>query len=118
MTVALEEFAEWRGSVEVRLGKLEAMDEKHGQRFDRNEQLLGAVDRDLGSLHAEFRAQRGLLQALHLTQNEHTRTLSEHSAALRELRTGQEELRQELTEVRVGVQTIIGLLESADGGDR
>ena len=37
---------------------------------------------------------------------------------LRELRTGQEELRQELTEVRVGVQTIIGLLESADGGDR
>lgn len=117
MTVELEEFTEWRDSVEVRLGKLETMSEKHGQRFDRDEQLLGAMDRDLGGLHSEFRAQRSLLQALHLTQNEHTRTLSEHSAALRELRTGQEELRQGLTEVRAGVQTIVGLLESADVGD-
>jgi hypothetical protein len=55
MTVALEEFTEWRDSVEVRLGKLETMSEKHGQRFDRDEQLLGAMDRDLGSLHSDAR---------------------------------------------------------------
>jgi hypothetical protein len=85
---------------------------------------------ELEEFTKEFRAQRSMLQALHITQNEHT-------AALRKLETGQEELRrgqkelwqgqQELwqgqAKVLAGVQTIIGLLgrdidtgnESGDG---
>lgn len=117
MTVALEEFTEWRDSVEARLGKLEAVSEKHADRFNHDEHLLGAMDRDLGSLQAEFRAQRGLLQALHLTQGEHTAVLREHSLALADLRTGQQELRQGVMEAHVGIRTIIGLLKSAEGGD-
>ena len=118
MTVALEEFTQWRDSVEARLGKLEDVSEKHAERFNRDEHLLGAMDRDLGSLHAEFRAQRSLLQALHLTQNEHTRTLNEHTKALKTLETGQEELRRGVTEARVGIRAIIDLLKSAEGGGR
>lgn len=68
-------------------------------------------------IQAEFRAQRGILQALHLTQNEHTAVLREHTNALADLRTGQAELRGELTEVRVGIQTIVDLLKPADGGE-
>lgn len=118
MTVALAEFAEWRDSVEVRLGRLETMGAEHNQ-------LCGAMDRDLGSLHAEFRAQRSLLQALHLTQNEHTSTLNEHTRTLNgHTRTLNEHTRTlnehsaALRELQVGVQTIIGLLESAGGGGR
>jgi hypothetical protein len=74
------------------------------------------MDEDLSKIPAEFRAQRGMLQALHLTQNEHTAVLREHSVALAELRAGQQELRQGLTETCVGIRTIIGLLKSAEGG--
>ena len=117
MTIALDEFTEWRDSVETRLGKLEDVS-------DRNKDTLRSMDGDFSQIQVEFRAQRGMLQALHLTQNqhtktlaehtetlaEHTKTLAEHSAALRKLETGQ-------AKVLAGVQAILGLLQSADGGD-
>jgi hypothetical protein len=139
MAVALEEFTEWRDSVEVRLGKLEAVSEKHGERFDRDEQLFGAMDRDLGSLHAEFRAQRSMLQALHDTQSDHTARLTRLEDGVQGLnaKVGGLDVRVQSLDVRVqsldvrvqhlevgmrevqaGVQTIIGLLDrSLDGGN-
>jgi hypothetical protein len=108
MTVALEEFRPWKDTVEARLDRLET--------------VTSSMDKDFGEIRVEFRAQRGMLQALHLTQNEHTRTLAEHtrtlaehtrtlaehSVALRKLETGQ-------AEVLAGVQAILGLLQSANG---
>jgi hypothetical protein len=122
MTVELAEFPEWRHSVEARLGRLEVVSDKHVENGNHHAGLLGSMDTDLSSIQVEFRAQRGLLQALHLTQNQ-------HSAALRKLETGQEELRlgqaelrlgqaelrREMTEVRGGIRTIIALLDPADG---
>jgi hypothetical protein len=64
------------------------------------------MDDDMSSLKAEFRAQRKLLQALHITQQEHT-------VRLERLETGQAELRTEVGRIHVGVKAILGLL----GGD-
>jgi septal ring factor EnvC (AmiA/AmiB activator) len=103
MTVTLEEFRPWKDTVEARLDRLET--------------VTSSTDKDFGEIRVESGAQRKMLQALHLTQNEHTKTLAEqtktlaeHSVALRKLETGQ-------AEVLAGVQTIIGLLESAGGSD-
>ncbi len=124
MTVELEEFTQWRHRVDARLGRLEVMSDEHVDKGRQQDGLLGSMDTDLSNIQVEFRAQRGLLQALHVTQNEHTAmlrdhtdTLRDHTARLARLESGQQELRREVTEVRVGVQTIIGLLSPADGDE-
>jgi hypothetical protein len=124
MTVELEEFTKWRGSVEARLGRLEVVSDEHAGKTTHHEGLLGSVDADLSQIQVEFRAQRGMLQALHITQNEHTAALRKLETGQEELRRGQgelwqgqEELRQGQVEVLAGVQAIIGLLgRDIDGG--
>jgi hypothetical protein len=102
MTIALEEFTEWRDSVEGRLYRLEAVGDQHAEKFKYQEAALGAMDGDLSKIQVEFRAQRGMLQALHLTQNEHT-------ARLTRLENG-------IIKVQAGIQTIIGLLDHNHNG--
>ena len=93
----LGEDGQWRDTMETRLGTLETkVDEQAG--------LRAAMDEDMSSLKAEFRAQRVLLQALRDTQQEHTLRLDEHTARL-------ERLEAKLERVHVGVDTIIGLLD-------
>jgi chromosome segregation ATPase len=108
MTVELEEFTEWRHRVEARLGRLEGVGDEHVGKINHHEGLLGSIDEDLSKIQVEFRAQRSMLQALHITQNE-------HSAALRKLEIGQEELRTGQARVLGGVQAILGLLHATDG---
>jgi hypothetical protein len=117
MTVELEEFTEWRDSVEGRLCTLEAASDQHAVRISDQRGHLVSMDEDLSNIQVEFRAQRGMLQALHDTQSEHITVLREHTGALTELRAGQQELRLGQAEVLAGVQTILGLLQSADGSD-
>jgi hypothetical protein len=117
MTVALEEFTEWRHSVERRLGKLEAPSNRNTVPIGYQRGHLVSMDEDLSKIQVEFRAQRGMLQALHDTQSEHVTLLREHAVGLAELRAGQQELRQGLAEARVGIHTIIGLLKSTEDGD-
>jgi hypothetical protein len=108
MNAEIGETAPWRRSVEVRLAMLERAGERCKE--DRTEQrgMVSSMDADLSSMQGEFRAQRGLLQALHLTQQEHT-------ATLRELTVGRQEDRQEASQrhqqVLVGFKTLIGLLD-------
>jgi hypothetical protein len=80
MTDDFEDFAQWRGSVDEQLGSL-------GTKVATEAHLRATMDGDMGKLHAEFRAQRSMLQALHDTQQDHT-------AQLADLATGQEELRR------------------------
>jgi hypothetical protein len=96
MTDDLEDFAQWRGSVDEQLGSL-------GTKVETEAHLRATMDGDMGKLHAEFRAQRSMLQALHDTQQDHT-------AQLADLATGQKELRTKLDLVHVGVEAIHGLL--------
>jgi septal ring factor EnvC (AmiA/AmiB activator) len=111
MTVALEEFRPWKDTVEARLDRLET--------------VTSSMDKDFSEIRVEFGAQRKMLQALHLTQNEHTKTLAEHtktlaehtetlaehSVALSRLETGQ-------AKCLAGIQAILGLLQSANGSGR
>ena len=121
MTVTREEFTQWQHRTEARLATLEAVSDEHVDKISNHRGSLDAIHSDLGEIRQQFLIQKGMLQALHDTQSEHT-------AGIRKLRTGQEELRRgltevrgeltevrgELTEVRVGIRTIIDLLNSAD----
>jgi chromosome segregation ATPase len=99
---------------EARLVTLERVSDEHADKINRLRGSLDAIHTDLGEMRDHFVRQEGLLQALHLTQNEHTAALRELRTGQEELRTGQEELRQGLAETRVGVLTIIGMLRSAE----
>jgi hypothetical protein len=102
------DFAEWRDYIEVRLGSLEVTVETEAH-------LRAKMDQDMSDLKLEFRAQRGLLQALHETQGGHTATLREHSEMLRDHGARLERLEAGQAMVLAGVQTIIGLLDREAG---
>lgn len=104
MTDDLEDFARWRDRIEARVTMLETASDGHAAAIGIQKGLRTAMDEDISKMQAEFRAQRGLLQALHDTQQEHT-------AQLRELRAGQEELRAGLERVHVGVDAIREILD-------
>jgi hypothetical protein len=84
---------QWRDTVDTRLDTLETkVDEQAG--------LRAAMDKDMGDLKVEFRAQRKLLQALHDTQQEHT-------AQFGEVR---EQMQKGFERLHAGVDAILGLL--------
>jgi chromosome segregation ATPase len=122
MTVALEEFTQWRHGVEARLCTLEAASDTHAAKTGDHRGLLTAMDKDVSDAQAAFRAQLAVLNSVRETQSEHITVLREHTTALTELRAGQgglrrelTEVRRELTEVRVGIRTIVGLLTPEEG---
>jgi hypothetical protein len=96
MTDDLEDSAQWRGSIESRLGTLETKVETEAH-------LRAAMDEDMGTLSAKFGVQEKLIQAISVTQSEHTTRLTR-------LEVGQEELRIKLDLVHVGVEAIHTLL--------
>ena len=92
MTDDLEDFTQWRGSVEERLGTL-------NKTVERESGLRAAMDEELRKLHVE----RDLLQALHDTQQDHNGRLTKVEDKLTKVE-------DKLEVVHVGVQTIIGML--------
>jgi hypothetical protein len=110
MSDDFEDFTVRQSTMEPRVTTLEAASDAHAVKLGDHEGLLIAMDKDVSDAQAAFRAQLAVLNSVRETQNEHT-------TALRELRTGQGQLRRELTEVRVGVQTIISLLSPAGDGE-
>lgn len=68
------------------------------------------MDEDVSKIQVEFRAQRGMLQALHDMQSEHITVLREHTEILSDHSA-------QLAEIRVGVQSIIELLTPKPGSD-
>ncbi len=118
-------FAEWRDSIESRIGRVEDTVETEAR-------LRAQMDRDLSNLGVKLDAQGRLLQALADTQSAHTAILTDHTVRLTRLEAGMERLeagmerleaRTERLEARTerlevgqatvlaGVQTIIGLLD-------
>jgi hypothetical protein len=115
MSDNFEGFAARQSTMEPRVTTLEAASDAHAVEISDHEGLLIAMDKDVSDAQAAFRAQLAVLNSVRETQSEHITVLREHTSALTELRTGQNELRRDLTEARVGIRTIIGLLQSADG---
>jgi uncharacterized coiled-coil protein SlyX len=99
----LEDSAQWRGRMEERLGTLET-------KVGAEAHLRAAMDEDMGTLSAKFGVQEKLIQAISVTQSEHTAMLRDHTARLEKLEIGQDEMRTKLDLVHVGVQAIHTLL--------
>ena len=123
MTVALEEFTEWRHSVEARLGTLEAVSDNHVDKINNQRGSLDVIHADLGEMRGYFTRQQGMLQALHLTQNEQAarfRTFDSRLTGVENRLTSVEgrltSVEGTLQKVHVGVDAILELLRSADSG--
>lgn len=101
----LDDFAQWRGSVDERLGSLETKVEAEAH-------LRAKMDSDMGKLHAEFRAQRSMLQALHDTQQDHTARLTKVEDRLVKVEDRLVSVEGTLEMVRVGVEAIHGKLDT------
>ena len=111
MTDDLYDPQQWRDNIETRVGTLEETARTEAR-------LRAAMDFDMGKMQAEFRAQRSMLQALHVTQQDHTRRIT----GVEDRLTGVEDrltkvedelvnVRGELQLVRVGIETIHGKLD-------
>jgi len=104
MTDDPEDASQWRDRIEARVSTLEAISDEQATAISTQRGLQVAMDEDVSKVQVEFRAQRGLLQSLHLTQQDHTALLREHGAQLTELRTGQQR-------ILVGVDAIREMLD-------
>jgi chromosome segregation ATPase len=117
MTVELEEFTEWRHRVDARLGRLEAVSDEYVDKINNQRGSLDAIHADLGEMRGYFVRQQGMLQALHITQSEHTARLTRLEVRAEALDVQVQGLKAGMQKVQVGVQTIIGLLDRKfDGG--
>jgi hypothetical protein len=96
VTDDLEDSSQWRGGIESRLSMVETKVETEAH-------LRVAMDEDMGTLSAKFGVQEKLIQAISLTQSDHTKRLTR-------LEVGQEELQTKLDRVHVGVEAIHTLL--------
>ena len=117
-------FAQWSNQAEGRLTTLEHMSDEQADKVSSHQGALSSMDRDISAMQQEFRIQRGMLQAHHLTQQEQSvalRELKAGQAALQlgqaALQLGQAALQLGQAEMRAGIRTIIGLLDAGtDGG--
>jgi len=117
MTDDLEDSSQWRGSVESRLGTLETAAAEQKAALKDQADLRAAMDEELGTLSAKFRAQERLMQAISVTQSEHTTQLRAINGRLEKVEGKLEtvEGRLEMVEgkldlVHVGVEAIHTLL--------
>ena len=117
MTTVIKDHAREPGDIEARVSTLEAASETHAAAIRNHGGLLVSMDEDISRVQVEFRAQRGMLQALHLTQSEHSTVLRGHTALLKEHSAILSDHSAQLAEIRVGVQTIIDLLTPKPGGE-
>jgi len=115
MAIDLAELTDWRANIETRVSTLEATSDQHVVKISDHGGLLVSMDEDVSKIQVEFRAQRGMLQALHDTQSDHVTVLREHTALLKEHGTLLGQHSRQLAEIQTGVQTIIGLLTQEPG---
>jgi hypothetical protein len=104
MTDYLEDPKQWRGDIEARVGTLEATVKTEAQ-------LRATMDFDMGKMQAEFRAQRSMLQALHDTQQDHTRRLTGVEGRLTGVEDRLANVESGLQLVHAGVEAIHGKLD-------
>jgi CII-binding regulator of phage lambda lysogenization HflD len=134
MSTELDEMRQRQDRFEVRLATLE-------EKVETQARMRAAMDQDISDIKQEQRAQRGLLQAVAITQSEHTARLITIEGRLlgmddrltrvegrltgvEDRLTGVEtdmaQVKSTLGNVQVGVQTIIAILDrqiDEAGGD-
>ncbi|MGH3253533.1 MAG: hypothetical protein ACRDOI_45985 [Trebonia sp.] len=118
MSDDFEDFTAWPPAMGSRVATLEAASDAHAVKIGDHGGLLTAMDKDVSDAQAAFRAQLGVLNAVRETQSEQTTLLREHGTLLREHGTRLAKLEIGQEKVLAGVQAILGLLQSADGGEK
>jgi hypothetical protein len=111
MTDDLEDPRQWRDGIEARVGTLEARASTVEGTVRTEAHLRATMDFDMGKMQAEFRAQRSMLQALHDTQQDHTRRLTNVEGELVHIEGRLTNVEGKLDLVSVGVETIHGKLD-------
>jgi hypothetical protein len=114
MSDDFEDSSPWQHSMGSRVATLEVASDRHATRIGDHGGLLTAMDKDVSDAQAAFRAQLAVLNAVRETQSEHITVLREHTATLHEHTATLHDHTARLTEVHAGIQTIIGMLKSAD----
>jgi hypothetical protein len=104
MTDDLSDPQQWRDNIEARVGTLEAT-------VTTEAQLRATMDFDMGKMQSEFRAQRSMLQALHVTQQDHNRRLTGVEDRLTGVEGRLTNIEGGLELVRVGVEALHGKLD-------
>jgi predicted nuclease with TOPRIM domain len=99
---------QWRDGIEARVGTLEATVKTEAQ-------LRATMDFDMGKMQAEFRAQRSMLQALHVTQQDHTRRLTNVESELVNVKDRLGSVEDRLTNVEGGLQLVHAGVEAIHG---
>jgi uncharacterized coiled-coil protein SlyX len=110
MTDDLEDFPQWRHSIETRLSTLESTAETQKADLETQAELRAAMDEGMSTLGVKFRTQEKLIQAVSVTQSEHT-------TQLRTINDRLEKVEGKLDLVHVGVEAIQILLKGLNPGD-
>ena len=108
MTDDLADPQQWRDSIETRVGTLEATVRTEAD-------LRATMDFDMGKMQAEFRAQRSMLQALHVTQQDHNRRLAGVEGRLTGVEGELVNVKDRLTNVEGGLQLVRAGVEAIHG---
>lgn len=125
MSDDFEDSTPWHHSMQSRVATLETASDQHTVGISDQRGHLASMDEDLTQIQVEFRAQRGMLQALHNTQTEHITVLREHSAVLHEHSAvlhehsavlGQHSM--QLAEIQLGIRTIVDMLTPLTGSQK
>jgi hypothetical protein len=109
MTDDLADPQQWRDSIETRVGTLEETAKTQAR-------LRAAMDFDMGKMQAEFRAQRSMLQALHDTQQDHTRRLTNVEGELVNVKDRLTNVEDRLTNVGDRLTNVGDRLTNVEGG--
>ena len=115
MTDDLEDPRHWRDGIEARFGTLEARVATVEVTVKTEAQLRATMDFDMGKMQAEFRAQRSMLQALHDTQQDHTRRLTSVEDELVNVKDRLGNVEDRLTNVEGGLQLVRAGVEAIHG---
>jgi len=87
--------------------------------MDQEAGLRASQDRDLVAIAQGVRAQGRLIQALAVTQSEHTRSLAQLTATIDEVKETIDEVKETIDEVKGGVTQIVGMVGTLiERGDR
>jgi archaellum component FlaC len=109
MTDDLSDPQQWRDNIEARVGTLEAT-------VTTEAQLRATMDFDMGKMQSEFRAQRSMLQALHVTQQDHNRRLTGVEGRLTGVEDRLTGVEGRLTGVEDRLTGVEGRLTNIEGG--
>ena len=115
MTDDFQDPRQWRDGIEARVATLETRASTVEATVKTEAQLRATMDFDMGKMQAEFRAQRSMLQALHVTQQDHNRRLGGVENRLTNVEGRLVSVEGRLVNIEGRLENVEGRLENVEG---